>query len=82
MNKLVSPPKKRIVYLIFSENSENADAQVEGGGNCGNVMVGLSRLGVVARPLAKLGTDAWGSLIVKQLKDEGVDTRSLIIKPG
>jgi sugar/nucleoside kinase (ribokinase family) len=57
-------------------------SQVEGGGNCGNVAVALSRLGVAVRPLAKLGADAWGNLIAQQLRDEGVDTWSLVIKPG
>ncbi|NEJ83334.1 sugar kinase, partial [Rhizobium leguminosarum] len=56
--------------------------QVECGGNCGNVAVALARLGVAARPLAKVGADAWGRLIVQQLRNEGIDTRSLVVKPG
>lgn len=55
---------------------------MEGGGNCANVMVALSRLGVRTRPLAKLGADTWGHLIVQQFRQEGVDTGSLIVKPG
>jgi len=57
-------------------------AKVEGGGNCGNVMVALARLGLAARPLAKVGDDAWGRLILQQLLDEGVDVRSLVVKQG
>jgi sugar/nucleoside kinase (ribokinase family) len=37
---------------------------------------------VAARPLAKVGADAWGRLIAQQLRNEGVDTRSLVVKPG
>jgi len=52
------------------------------GGNCANVMVGLSRLDVVARPLMKMGSDAWGSLIMRQLTDEAIDMQCVVVKDG
>lgn len=52
-----------------------------GGGAC-NSSVGLSRLGCDASFLGILGDDIWGQRILKDLKDEGVNTAAATIVEG
>ncbi|CAM9392356.1 unnamed protein product [Phaeothamnion confervicola] len=48
--------------------------EVVGGGNCGNTLTCVSRLGLHASIVTKVGADANGRLILDGLRAEGVDT--------
>ncbi|HEY9776759.1 MAG TPA: PfkB family carbohydrate kinase [Planktothrix sp.] len=49
------------------------------GGNCANMTVGVARLGGKARLIAKVGVDIHRDYLFKALKDEGVDSSSIIV---
>ncbi|KAL4558612.1 hypothetical protein LXL04_036813 [Taraxacum kok-saghyz] len=47
--------------------------KVQGGGNAGNALTCVSRLGLNARLISKVANDAQGRGILEELKDDGVD---------
>jgi sugar/nucleoside kinase (ribokinase family) len=59
-----------------------SDFKVQGGGNAGNTLTALSRLGVHAEIFTKVGDDAYGKMIVDELAADGLDTRRVIRKAG
>ncbi|MBI9087440.1 MAG: carbohydrate kinase family protein [Desulfobacterales bacterium] len=68
------------VHDFPEENSQvyTETFEVQGGGNCGNTLVALSRLGIEAAIVTRIGTDAVGRQIHHSLKSEGVDTGFVI----
>jgi 5-dehydro-2-deoxygluconokinase len=52
------------------------------GGFAGNVATGLSRLGVHAAIVSRVGDDGHGEFVRAFLAAEGVDTRFLVVDPG
>lgn len=61
---------------------EVVDFVVQGGGPVATALVALSRLGVKASILGRISDDRAGDEIRKGLRDEGVDTKGLLVKPG
>ncbi|GAB5032006.1 pfkb-type carbohydrate kinase family protein [Nannochloropsis oceanica] len=59
-----------------------SDFKVQGGGNAGNTLTALSRLGVHAEIFTKVGDDAYGKMIIDELAADGLDTRRVIRKAG
>lgn len=55
---------------------------VQGGGPVPNVMIGLRRLGHRTALITAVADDLIGRMGVDELKDEGVDTRFIVFKPG
>jgi len=53
-----------------------------GGGQTATAMVALSRLGLKAAYIGKVGDDAGGRLVVDGLEKEGVDTSGVILERG
>lgn len=51
-----------------------------GGGPVPNVMVGLARLGYNSALIASVGNDPFGQIMLKELKDDKVNTDYMIIK--
>lgn len=56
--------------------------EVAGGGNCGNTLIALRRLGLACSILTKVGDDATGKMITDEFVDEGVDTAHVVVKEG
>ena len=51
--------------------------EIQGGGNCGNALTGLARLGARTRVLSTIGTDPLGDNVVDEFQRDGVDTQFL-----
>jgi sugar/nucleoside kinase (ribokinase family) len=71
-------------YVVQVDNYPPADAKVRtecfdtmGGGNCANTLTALSRLGVRSKILTKIGNDAIGEGVIKDLELEGIDVSLL-----
>jgi sugar/nucleoside kinase (ribokinase family) len=52
------------------------------GGNTGNSLVALSRLGVACKISTKVGKDTYGKAIIDDFKAEGIDCTTIVEKPG
>jgi fructokinase len=64
--------------IVLDVNNKKAKF-VSAGGSCGNVMSVLSILGWDAIPIAKLKKDPASSLILKEYKRTGINTKSVIL---
>lgn len=58
------------------------DYMLEMGGSCCIFACQAARLGLKVGILGRVGDDAFGRLIVRRLKEYGVDTRHVIVDPG
>ena len=56
--------------------------EIQGGGNCGNALTAVARLGCAPRILTKLSDDAAGRAIVAEFEADGVDTAAIVVEPG
>jgi hypothetical protein len=56
--------------------------EIQGGGNCGNALTGLSRLGVNAKVFSAIGDDAFGDAVREELEQDGVDVTFLQSEAG
>ena len=56
--------------------------ETQGGGNCGNALTAVARLGLRPSILTKLSDDGAGKAILDELRDDGVDTAHVVIEPG
>ena len=63
------PEKGKLV--LFDE------LEIHAGGCANNTAIALARLGISAGAMGKVGTDAFGDLILKTLIDNGVDTAGM-----
>jgi sugar/nucleoside kinase (ribokinase family) len=55
---------------------------IQGGGNCGNAMTGVARLGLQSRILSTVGTDSPGDAVVAEFQADGVSTEFLQRQEG
>lgn len=53
--------------------------KMEGGGNAGNTMTAVSRLGVHASIISKVGNDFHGRQVIKGLHEDGVNTNNIVV---
>ncbi len=71
--------------LLIDFNTVSVDAlgypalQANPGGDVGNYIAVMSRFGADAHFIGKLGNDAFGHLILKTLKDIGVNTSGIVV---
>lgn len=56
--------------------------EVQGGGNAGNALTAMARLGVRAAILTKLSDDGAGKAILDEFAGDGVDTSAVVVEPG
>ena len=56
--------------------------EIQGGGNCGNALTAVARLGCAPRILTKLSDDAVGRAVVAEFEADGVDTAAIVVEPG
>ena len=68
------PEKGKLV--LFDE------LEIHTGGCANNTAIALTRLGLSAGAMGKVGTDAFGDLILQKLRDNGVDTVGMQQDPG
>ena len=59
--------------LVFNQESPGR-YQVRSGGSCGNVLTMLAYLGWESKPVARIGRDAGGDIVLRDLASFGVDT--------
>ena len=59
--------------LVFNQESPGR-YQVRSGGSCGNVLTILAYLGWESKPVARIGRDEGGDIVLKDLAGFGVDT--------
>nr|WP_223169475.1 sugar kinase [Microbacterium sp. MF43] len=72
-----------MIAPVVAEPFETAVAfRVEAGGAESNVAVHAAALGVSARWFSRLGEDAIGRRVVRQLKGRGVDVRDVVLDPA
>lgn len=53
--------------------------KVEGGGNVGNALTGIARLGLKPRIISKVANDALGKNVLAELERDGVDTSYMVV---
>lgn len=75
------------IYLVnkipkAEEEAFVKDVKVFAGGSASNTIVGLSRLGLKTGYIGKVGNDADGDFLLKDLEREGVDTYQVIRAEG
>ena len=63
--------------LVFNQESPGK-YQVRSGGSCGNVLTILAYLGWESRPVARIGRDEGGDIVLKDLASFGVDTAFVV----
>ena len=87
--KVVGMGVTGIDLLAYVDSYPAADAKIRtqrfqtaGGGNAGNTLTALSRLGVAAEIVTKVGDDGYGQMIVDELAQDGLDARRVIRKAG
>ncbi|GJP47215.1 hypothetical protein CLOM_g6432 [Closterium sp. NIES-68] len=56
--------------------------EVQGGGNVGNTLTAISRLGLSTRIFTKLADDLLGKAMIAELQADGVDTSHVIVGSG
>ncbi len=75
------------IYLVnkipkAEEEAYVKDVQIFAGGSASNTIVGLSRLGMKTGYIGKVGNDADGDFLLRDLRSEGVDTYQVIKADG
>lgn len=65
-----------LIYPITSEKEHPATRQefIEAGGAAGNTLSALSKLGISARILGKIGSDTYAPMLLQSLSSHGVDS--------
>lgn len=61
------------------EKIRSSDFKVQGGGNAGNALTSAARLGLRPRIVSKVADDAFGKIILDELKGDGIDTSFMVI---
>eukprot|EP00873_Tetraselmis_striata_P005110 jgi/Tetstr1/425374/TSEL_015821.t1 len=56
--------------------------QVQGGGNAGNALTAVARLGLKPTLLSKVGDDPMGELVISELEEDGIDTSGVLRAQG
>eukprot|EP00890_Picochlorum_soloecismus_P000195 jgi/Picsp_1/1176/NSC_04657-R1_-type carbohydrate kinase len=52
--------------------------ELQGGGNCGNALTAVARLGLKPVIVSKIGSDSVGDAIVSEFEEDGVNTKYLL----
>ena len=74
--------KTKEICFRYGEKITVESSEVHMGGNAQNVSVGISRLGYSVALMAELGDDFYADQVMKNLKQERVDTQLIIQTPG
>lgn len=74
--------KTKEICFRYGEKITVESSEVHMGGNAQNVSVGISRLGYSVALMAELGDDFYADQVMKNLKQERIDTQLIIQTPG
>lgn len=74
--------KECLIAFSYGDKIPVKNLEFSIGGNAANNAVGTKRLGISSGIVLTLGQDNVGEMIVKRLKDEGVDTTFVIEQPA
>ncbi len=74
--------KECLIAFNYGEKIPVKNLEFSIGGNAANNAVGVERLGVQSGIVITLGDDNVADMIIKRLKDEGVDPTYIIQQPG
>ena len=55
---------------------------MQGGGNCGNALTAVARMGVCAALVSKIGSDGISEQILAEFERDGVDTQQVLRAKG
>ncbi|WOL05187.1 hypothetical protein Cni_G13913 [Canna indica] len=66
-------------YPMPDDKIRSINLKVEGGGNVGNALTGVARLGLKPRVISKVANDAQGRSILAELEADGVDTSYMVV---
>lgn len=87
--KVVGVGSAGVDYLASIASFPEPDAklrtdalEIQGGGNAGNALTAMSRLGVKPSILTKLSDDGAGKAILDEFAADGVDTSAVVIEAG
>ena len=72
---VLAKPVRRIPDWRQLELVDQIEQQV--GGCANNTGIGLARLGLTVGAIGKIGTDSFGDFVLKNLTEEGIDTRGV-----
>jgi len=76
--ELMDTPKGTLLCQLHGSKTEVDNFEVFTGGGGGNCAVGFARLGFKTAAICETGRDNFSHLVIKELRDNGVDT-SLVI---
>ena len=65
--------------LLLSDVNKLKPPSLSSGGTCANVAAGLSKLGLKVKFFGTVGNDIYGKHVLEEMKNDNVDTRSLIV---
>jgi sugar/nucleoside kinase (ribokinase family) len=74
--------KQCVICFSYGEKIPVKNLEFSIGGNAGNNAVGTKRLGINSAIVLTLGDDNIGDLVIRRLKDEGVDLTYVIQQPS
>ncbi|RZB85620.1 Ketohexokinase isoform C [Glycine soja] len=66
-------------YPKPDDKIRSTSLKVQGGGNVGNALTCLARLGLNPRLISKIADDSQGRSILDELRDDGVDTSFIVV---
>ncbi|KAK7277470.1 hypothetical protein RJT34_22483 [Clitoria ternatea] len=66
-------------YPNPDDKIRSTNLKVQGGGNAGNALTCLARLGLTPRLISKVADDSQGRAILDELRADGVDTSFLVV---
>lgn len=74
--------KECLIAFNYGDKIPVKNLEFSIGGNAANNAVGTKRLGITTGIVLTLGDDNVGEMVIKRLKDEGVDATYIIQQPG
>ncbi|KAK7336941.1 hypothetical protein VNO77_17495 [Canavalia gladiata] len=69
-------------YPKPDDKVQTTSFKVQGGGNAGNSLTCVARLGLKPKLISKVGDDAQGNSILEELEADGVDTSFIVVSKG
>ena len=69
-------------FPAMDERLRMLEVSRQGGGEAATAMVTLTRLGMKASYVGKVGDDEMGKFIIDEFRKEGVDTSHVVVKKG
>ena len=82
-NKIINYPTiigSGLVFLDIIFNNEFKKPFYKAGGTCGNIIAGLSYLKWQSNPVARIGNDIAGRILIIDLLKNGVDVKHILIE--